>query len=203
MTTPTRSAPWLLARFAQGAIAGAAVADVCHALAETEHHLHPTNVSLAEAAYATMIFFYLMMAAIVLFLVWLGRCRRNAQTLSPKAPITTGAWAVGAWFTPLVNFWVPRGFVLEIGRATSPTWEKGRNTTLVNAWWVAFAVHTFMTLVRVPADTDAMVIATLQTVITALDVAAAVLVILLIERITALQGAALQCRAPAAPVAHP
>jgi gamma-glutamylcysteine synthetase len=74
----------------------------------------------------------------------------------------------------LVNFWVPRQFVLDIDRASAGPSAKGRNTALVNAWWVALVAHT----------------------------AAAVLAVCVIERLTAQQGAALRAVSPVEPLAH-
>lgn len=76
--------------------------------------------------------------AIALFLVWLVRSRRNAQELSPRASVPSRGWTIGAWFIPVINFFVPRQIVLDIERASSASWAQERDTRLVNLWWVAW-----------------------------------------------------------------
>ncbi|MCD9878409.1 DUF4328 domain-containing protein [Streptomyces guryensis] len=194
------NAPWLLARFAQVAIAAAAVADVFRALALRAHELHPTNASLNEFGFRSMVFVNLMTAAAVVFLVWFSRCRRNARVLSPGTASQPGMWAVVAWLIPVVNLWVPRWLVLEVHRASGPgTAEKGRDEVLVNVWWAAWAGHTVIAMASQFEGGTSM---PLLAVTEALNLAAAVLAMFVIQRITALQGAALRATSPT-PVAAP
>ncbi|MGW1159205.1 DUF4328 domain-containing protein [Streptomyces sp. NPDC002513] len=199
MTSTARKAPWILARSAQAAIVAAAVADAFRSAAVRDHYLHHTDASLHKSGFISMIFLYLMNLAIVLFLVWLARSRRNAQELSPQASVPSRGWTIGAWFIPVVNFFVPRRFVLDIGRASSASWEQKRDTTLVNLWWVAWITHAVVLVVGgwvAPGSTAFLVVAE------ALMIAAAVLLGLVIERITALQSAALGATVPVAPLAQ-
>ncbi|MGW0729398.1 DUF4328 domain-containing protein [Streptomyces mirabilis] len=199
MTNAARKAPWIRARSAQVAIAAAAVADTFRAAAVRDHNLHRTDESPHKSGFISMIFLYLMTLAIALFLVWLARSRRNAQELSPRASVPSRGWTIGAWFIPVVNFFVPRQFVLDIGRASSASWEQKRDTTLVNLWWVAWITHALVLVVGgwvAPGSMAFLVVAE------ALMIAAAVLLGLVIERITALQGAALGATVPVAPLAQ-
>ncbi|MFI5681528.1 DUF4328 domain-containing protein [Streptomyces cellulosae] len=199
MTSTARKAPWILARSAQAAIAAAAVADAFRAAAVRDHYLHHTDASLHKSGFISMIFLYVSAPAIVLFLVWLAQSRRNAQELSPQASPASRGWTIGAWFIPVVNFFVPRRFVLDIGRASSASWEPKRDTALVNLWWIAWITHA---LVLVVADRVAPGSMALLIVAEALMIAAAVLLGLVIERITALQSAALDATVPVAPLAQ-
>ncbi|MFE0547081.1 DUF4328 domain-containing protein [Streptomyces sp. NPDC058891] len=199
MTSTAHKAPWILARSAQAAIAAAAVADPFRGAAVRDHYLHPTDASLHKSGFIFMIFLYLMTFAIVLFLVWLARSRRNAQELSPQASLPSRGWTIGAWFIPLVNFFVPRQFVLDIGRASSASWEEKRDATLVNLWWVAWIAHA---VVRVAGGRVAPGSMAVLVMAEALVIAAAVLLGLVIERITALQSAALGATVPVAPLAQ-
>lgn len=175
-------APWVLARLAQAAIAAAAVADVFRATAVREHALHPETPS----GPASMIFVYLMNLAVVLFLVWLARVRRNAQALSPDAPLPDRFWTIVAWFIPVLNLVFPRGFLLAIGRASSPSW--GRGTLLVNLWWAAWVGHVVVLGISgwVGPEPVGFVVAS-----SGLMIVAAGLLGVVIQRVTALQGAAL------------
>jgi hypothetical protein len=200
MPRPDGKAPWLLARFAQGAIAAVVVADVFRLVAVRGRLLHPTDASLSTSGFASMVFVYLTTLAVVLFLLWLGRCRRNAEVLSPGTAAVNGFWAVVAWLIPLVNLWVPRQFVLDIDRASAGPSAKGRNTALVNAWWVALVAHTVVGAVEVGAGQEATI--GFIVVSAGLNTAAAVLAVCVIERLTAQQGAALRAVSPVEPLAH-
>ncbi|MER6222357.1 DUF4328 domain-containing protein [Streptomyces sp900105755] len=194
MTSATRKAPRRLARAAQTAIAAAAVTDVFRTVALRDHYLHPSDASLRRSGDVSMVFVDLMTLTTVLFLVWLARSRRNAQELFPEAAVPSPGWTIGAWFIPVVNLIAPRSSVLDIGRAASPSWEK-RDTTLVNLWWAAWVGHA---LVLTAANLAAPGSMALLVVTEALFLAAAVLLGLVIERITALQGAALRVTIPVA-----
>ncbi|MFJ3671173.1 DUF4328 domain-containing protein [Streptomyces sp. NPDC090106] len=199
MTNTDRKSPWILARSAQAAIVAAAVADVFRAAAVRDRYLLHTDASPDESGFISMVFPYLMTLAIVVFLVWLARSRRTAQELSSQAPLPSRGWTIGAWFIPVVNFFVPRQFVLDIGRASSPSWEQGRGTMLVNLWWVAWIAHA---LVLVAGNRLAPESMALLVVAEALMIAAAVLLGLVIQHITALQTAAPGTTVPVAPLAQ-
>lgn len=145
-----------------------------------------------------MVFVYLTTAAIVLFLVWFSRSRRNAQVLSPGAFTGSGAWAVIAWLIPVVNLWVPRGLVLEVQRASSVgTTVRGRDEVLVNVWWAAWAGHTVLSAASQLGGGTSM---PLLVVTEVLELAAAALVVFVIQRITALQSRARDTASPTEPL---
>ncbi|MFJ6897913.1 DUF4328 domain-containing protein [Streptomyces hokutonensis] len=199
MTSSTPKTPWILARSVQAAVATAAVADVFRAAAVRDHYLHQTDASLHRSGSISMVFVYLMTVTIALFLVWLARSRRNAQELSPGASLPSPGWTVGAWFIPLVNLVAPRGIVLAVGRAGSVSWEERRDTTLVNLWWAAWVTHALVLVVTnqvAPGSLALLVVAE------ALMIAAAALLGLVIQRITALQNSALGATVPVAPPAQ-
>ena len=83
--------------------------------------------------------------------------------------------------------------------ASSASWEEKRDTTLVNLWWGAWIAHALVLVVggRVAPGSMAFLV-----VEEALMIAAAVLLGLVIERITALQSSALGATAPTAPLAR-
>ncbi|MEV8538605.1 DUF4328 domain-containing protein [Streptomyces sp. NPDC051572] len=197
MTSTARRVPRILVRSAQVAIAVSAVADVFRAAAVRDDHLHRTGAS--ESGFISMVFVYLMTLAIVLFLVWLAQSRRNAQELSPGASVPSRGRTIGMWFVPVVNLVVTRGIVLAIGRASSASWEEKRDTTLVNAWWAAWVGHSLVLLVASRVAPGSMALLVVEE---ALMIAAAVLAGLVIERITALQSAALGATVPAEPLAQ-
>ena len=194
---PTGRAPWLLARCAQVAIAAAAGASAYRAVALRARRLHPTEASTHTSALASMVLVYVMTAAAVLFLVWFGRCRRNARLITPGAAAGSDVWAALVWLVPVVNLWVPRGLLLGLQRASGAAQGKSADDRLVNAWWVAWAAHGVIAAVSRTGRIDSLV---LPVVAEGLSVAAAVLAICVIQRITALQSAGLPSASAAEPL---
>ncbi|MCX3060279.1 DUF4328 domain-containing protein [Streptomyces beihaiensis] len=194
MTPATRKAPWFLARCAQAATAAAAVLDAFRTVALRDYYLHRTAAALHKSAMISMVFVYAMTLTLVLLLVWLDRCRSNARELSPQAALPSRGWTAGSWFIPVVNFFAGRKSVLAIGRASSTSWEGRRGTTLVNLWWGAWMGHVAVLAVVMRMAPGSMVV---LVVAEALMIAAGVLLVLVIERITALQRDAFGASAPA------
>jgi integral membrane sensor domain MASE1 len=197
MTSTARKTPRLLVRSAQAAIAAAAVTDVFRAVAVRDNHLHDTDAS--ESGLVSMVFVYVTTLAIVLFLVWLAQARRNAEELSPEASVPSRGRTIGMWFVPFAHLFVPRKVVLDIGRASSASWDAKRETTLVNAWWAAWITHSLVLVFAGRLAPGSLVLLVVEEV---LMIAAAVLAGLVIERITALQDAALGVAVPAEPLAQ-
>ncbi|MEW2623337.1 DUF4328 domain-containing protein [Streptomyces sp. NPDC048106] len=175
MSDPADRAPWALARSAQAAVGAATLADALRLL--------------GGQSWSSRAFVIVMTAAMVLFLVWFSRCRRIAGLLMPdKAPVPP-VWAVIAWLVPVVNLWVPRGLVLQVHRASAPGDAEDRDRSVVNAWWAAWVGHALVaTLTTRPGGSTPFVL-TLATVV--LELAAAVLAIVVIQRVTSRQAVAL------------
>ncbi|MFI9808736.1 DUF4328 domain-containing protein [Streptomyces sp. NPDC052301] len=199
MPASLAKAPWLLARCAQLAVAAAAGADVFRAREARGRLLHPAATSAAGFVQVTQIYLYVTTAAVVLFLVWFVRCRRNALLLSPGRVPGSAAWAVLAWLLPVFNLWVPRGLVQDVHRASTPAGAAaGRPDTLVNVWWAAWVGHAVLgpAVMNLGGGTSLPLLVTAA----ALDLLAAALAIAVVQRVTARQSAAL---GPGVPVPAP
>ncbi|MFD8075608.1 DUF4328 domain-containing protein [Streptomyces sp. NPDC059718] len=197
MSSKPPKSPLLPARCAQAAIAAAAILDVFRAVALRDHYLHPTQQTLRTSGMVSMVFLYAMTLATVLFLVWLARARHNAQALTPQASLPSRGWTIGVWFVPLVNFFVPRQVLLDIGRASSVSWQETRDKTVVNLWWAAWLGHALALLTAGHIDPASIPLVALAETFM---IAAAVLVGILIERITTLQSATLGASVALSPV---
>ncbi|NEC68421.1 DUF4328 domain-containing protein [Streptomyces sp. SID9727] len=150
------------------------------------------------------------MATAVVFLVWLRRVRRNAEVFDPSAHSLRPGWAIGGWFVPIGNLWLPHRVVSGVWSASAPLDGRGHRTSaprgLLNAWWAALVVDQLVSrgAGRFYADAetgDEMVHGLdLLAVTDALDLGAAVLAILVVRRVTAMQSRRVELGpVPAAP----
>lgn len=126
-----------------------------------------------------------VLAAGVVFIVWLSFARRNSEILYGKAGHRrTTAWVGWGWFVPVVSFWFPYQVVQDVYRPSTRL-----PGTVVRWWWAAFATRLFLGWVGqflgddVSAD-KLRTIAVISTLTAVLGVVAAVLVIRIIRQIT-------------------
>ncbi|MEU3605914.1 DUF4328 domain-containing protein [Streptomyces sp. NPDC035033] len=138
------------------------------------------------------------LATIVLFLVWFHRVRRNADVWALDIQSRTPGWAIGAWFIPIANLWIPRAIAADIWRASrqDPYASDGaREMALLNSWWafwVAGAVtDQVASRMYSRAETlDAWTTAAAWSLAGYLfTIAAGVLAILFVRRLTSMQHA--------------
>ncbi len=96
----------------------------------------------------------------VLFLMWFHRVYRNLPALRNAVLTTTPGWAVGWWFIPVANLWMPYRIASEIWCGSVPTRDaerlhnprRGRRSSLVLAWWLLilapFVIGLAFTIIR-------------------------------------------------------
>lgn len=119
-----------------------------------------------------------LLAAGVVFIVWLWRVRSNVEAIAgPQTQRLGKGWAIGCWVCPIVNFWFPYQYVVDVWRASRPS--DGTGDGLVLAWWLTFLAAGVVGEFR-RSDTDG-VAAIAACVLLA---TAAVLAVLVIRRIT-------------------
>ncbi|MFI6338568.1 DUF4328 domain-containing protein [Streptomyces sp. NPDC050535] len=151
------------------------------------------------AGYAQTVSF---LAAIVVYLVWFHRTRVNAEVFNPFGHSMGRGWTLWSWFVPVVNLWFPRRIMLDIWDASRPLGSRGSHG-LVNAWWALWilalvADRSASTMYR-GAETPEVILAATNQVLLAdvTDIAAGVLAILVVLRLTRMQNEkAHQGRAP-------
>jgi hypothetical protein len=80
-------------------------------------------------------------ATVIIYSFWIHRAYRNLPALGNPVPSATPAWAIGSYFVPVVNFFIPYTIMAEMWRYSDPA-QLGviRKTTsrLVGAWWGMF-----------------------------------------------------------------
>lgn len=133
----------------------------------------------------------------VTFISWFHRTRVNAEWLSPHGHRHSRGWAVGGWFTPVIFLWFP-------WRIACDTWQAGVRpdasgvrtplpTTLINFWWVSFCLANMVGALgdqsidaaRYPDHYQQGVAWLIAS--DALQLVAAVLAVLVVQKVTAMQ----------------
>ncbi|MEU4998315.1 DUF4328 domain-containing protein [Streptomyces sp. NPDC021622] len=92
------------------------------------------------------------LAAIPVFLTWFHRVRMNAEVLAPGRHRQSPGMAIGAWFIPVANWWIPKQITDDIIAASEPPgtphppagpygygpqpYRPGNGT--VTAWWITW-----------------------------------------------------------------
>ncbi|MEU3980390.1 DUF4328 domain-containing protein [Streptomyces sp. NPDC026672] len=133
-----------------------------------------------------------LIASAVVFLCWFHRVRVNAEVFAPFGHAKRRGWAIGAWFTPVVNFWYPRRITLDIWDASSP-WGPPRSHALINVWWTLWLVSLVTSRAaysqgqEAESPTDLHDSARQMLFADAVDIVAAVLAILVVVRLTRMQ----------------
>ncbi|WP_331737266.1 DUF4328 domain-containing protein (plasmid) [Streptomyces sp. NBC_00984] len=133
-------------------------------------------------------------AAGVAFVVWLWRVRINAEVMSgATAHRRSRGWVVGSWFAPVVNMWIPYQVVSDVWRASAR--QRAVPVTLVTTWWALFVAANIvvrpiqwrMAFAEADSEQDLLSNANVSTLLTVLYLAAGMLIILIVRRITAWQ----------------
>ncbi|WP_447050088.1 DUF4328 domain-containing protein [Streptomyces rosealbus] len=158
-----------------------------------------------------------LVATCVVFLCWFHRVRVNAEVFEPHQHSKARGWTVGGWFVPVVNLWFPRRIALDIWDASveSPAAPDrpvrlGAATTraahpLINGWWTLWVASLFFGRWATSAYWEAEAADEVDAAISrmmfsdALDIAAAVLAILFVRRLTRMQDAKARAGAGAVP----
>lgn len=129
-----------------------------------------------------------------LFVTWLFVAHRSDRMHGYSRH--GSGWAIGGWFVPVLNLWRPLQMVQDVHRRARPLGERGPSR-LVIAWWVAFVASHAAARVsgmlwgRFPYDLSIAELArrmqpvlALDVVAALADVAAAVLALLVVHRVT-------------------
>jgi hypothetical protein len=142
-----------------------------------------------------------LFAAAAVFIIWLWRVRWNAEMFCRGQHRFTRGWVLGCWLVPVVNLWYPKQVVDDIVAAsdprTDPQTESLREipgTPLVWGWWLTWVVGLVTgNVVQRGVLGSATQVGDLRTNVVLSGIsalatsAAAVLAVVLIERIGELQ----------------
>jgi hypothetical protein len=88
----------------------------------------------------------LIITTAIVFLIWEHRANSNLRPLGVPRPEFSSRWAVGSWFVPILNLFVPFQIVRYIWRKSDPdamnvdeafgAWDySGADEFTLKAWW--------------------------------------------------------------------
>ncbi|MFD7699795.1 DUF4328 domain-containing protein [Streptomyces caelestis] len=84
----------------------------------------------------------------VLFITWFFLMRRRTELLAPNWFRKGPGWAIGAWFVPVANLWLPYRIASDMWNACALLPTEGRSHRLpmwpVNLWWGLFVGTTLL-----------------------------------------------------------
>jgi hypothetical protein len=86
--------------------------------------------------------------SMVCFLIWIYRAAGNASALDVMVPEFSPGWAVGAWFIPIANLFIPYKVVKGLWIESEPVEEESTEfgspadaTTTLGLWWAGWLVY--------------------------------------------------------------
>lgn len=139
----------------------------------------------------------LHLATAVVFLMWFHLVRRNGQVFRPDGFSQSDGWAIAGWFVPLANLFFPYRTARETWEASTRYAPDGSLRQVsgapVIAWWLTFVASVVLGWSSVQrnsmaetaeASGDATVLAAMADLTT---VAAAVLAVVFVRKLTAMQ----------------
>ncbi|NHI08882.1 serine-threonine protein kinase [Streptomyces sp. KO7888] len=134
-----------------------------------------------------------LLAAATVWVCWFRRMRRNAESFAPGRIRYRPGLAVGSWFVPVVNFFLPKQIANDIWTATTGR-PAGAGRWLMHAWWWLWVAHLATELSAYRSwDEEETAADARETVLNALGgdvvaVVSAVFAVLFVSRLTRLQG---------------
>ncbi|MCX4905274.1 DUF4328 domain-containing protein [Streptomyces sp. NBC_00878] len=140
---------------------------------------------------------YTYLASGIAFIVWFYGMRRYAGVLGPDRFRSGPSWAIGSWFIPLINFWMPYRIAVDMWGASTRLPADGEPHKVafwpVNLWWGLFVTATLFQWYaglryRNAEDIAEIQDAVLQVMVAdILEVAAAAAAVCFAVRLTAIQ----------------
>ncbi|MDJ0381233.1 DUF4328 domain-containing protein [Streptomyces sp. G-G2] len=112
------------------------------------------------------------------FIVWFHRARVNGEAFRPDLFAKRPGWAIGCWFVPVLNFFLPLRIAKEIWEASTQYGPDGSARSVSPApvllWWATFIGANFLTRLTEPGGN-------------LLSAVSAVLAIVFVRKLTAMQ----------------
>jgi Domain of unknown function (DUF4328) len=88
------------------------------------------------------------LAAAILVIVWLWRTIKNIEAFPGRHTGMGPGWAIGAWFVPIANIWLPFRLMLQVA---AEELSGGWFLPAIVVWWVSYLTSSLMVLL-IPGD---------------------------------------------------
>lgn len=134
----------------------------------------------------------LMTAVVVVWVCWFHRMRQSAESFAPGRIRYSSGLAVGSWFIPVVNCFMPKQIANDIWTATTGS-PKGAGRWMVHTWWwfwlaqLATEINDYKSWDEETAAGDAMGIILNAQIANVVAAASAVFAVIFVSRLTKLQ----------------
>ncbi|AEW92862.1 hypothetical protein SCATT_04910 [Streptantibioticus cattleyicolor NRRL 8057 = DSM 46488] len=135
----------------------------------------------------------------VVFIVWFHRVRVNAEYFSQAVCTMGRGWAIGAWFVPVGNLWLPYRVAKEVWDASAQSTPDGSwrhvSKAPVTAWWTLTIASSIVARVGSSLTRSATTVDGLRHSVALtglgdlLNTVAAVLAIVFVRKLTRMQQA--------------
>ncbi|KJK43322.1 hypothetical protein UK23_33675 [Lentzea aerocolonigenes] len=177
-------------------IASQRTADVVREYAAGNATMEDAHAADAFTALVSLPGLVVTLAAAVTFIVWIYRSRLNAERVTYAVEHRhSRGWAIGSWFTPIVNLWFPAQIVQDVWRAFDPAQQDRplqarAKSGFIAVWWTGYLAMSWVGGVMgrlVLRDSDLDAVASWTWVTTVVTIIAAVLAVVLVKRLTDLQ----------------
>jgi len=124
--------------------------------------------------------FALYCFTVVIFGCWIVRAQKNVRALGADGLRKTPGWAVGSFFIPITNLWVPYQAMRDLWQAShNPrSWKDAAVDAILPEWWTLWIVSNFLGHLSFRAMTNAQGLEGLQSA-TYWEIAALIVNILL------------------------
>jgi Domain of unknown function (DUF4328) len=83
----------------------------------------------------------------IIFIAWFYRSYKNLRPLGVDRTRYSPGWAIGSWFIPLANLWIPKQIANDIWRGTEPTDNpriimspQDPIPAFLTFWWISWIV---------------------------------------------------------------
>ncbi|QDY78647.1 DUF4328 domain-containing protein [Streptomyces qinzhouensis] len=164
----------------------------------------PYSVTQADAdhaddvmAVATLLKGLALLVTGILFIIWFAKARGNAAVFAPDDTSWGRGWAIGGWFIPLAGLVIPRlvaGAIWQASRRSLPEGGAAQRPTILTFWWIFHVLGLLTWQVGFQHYREALTPDELASaagwLLTAdiISIAAAVLAIVVVRKITSMQS---------------
>lgn len=112
----------------------------------------------------TTFYVFAILASFIASLVWLKAAYDNLAPLGAAGLRYTPGWAIGAWFIPVGNLFIPKQITDDTWRASDPelppdagaTWKFKPVPSFLHLWWIAWIARWIFTIAGDATATSAI-----------------------------------------------